>query len=166
MTDSPTDCAIWRGRSTTPEKGTAVIHIPSVVDVPVPAEDVFAYLSDPATNPQWSPNTLEVSDIPDGPTALGTRYRAQLKFFGRVNFLIDEFDPGHRVRFTCDPPGGQLLHRFIIDQIPGGTRINHLVEFEPRGLAVLAEPVIRFFTKRMVADLNKQMVRVVPAAVQ
>jgi uncharacterized protein YndB with AHSA1/START domain len=143
-----------------------VIHIRSIVDVPVPAEDVFAYLSDPATNPEWSPNALEVSDIPDGPTALGTRYRVKLKFFGRVNFLIDEFEPGHRVRFNCDPPGGQLTHRFIIDQIPGGTRINHVVEFEPRGLAVLAEPMIRFFTKRMVADLNKQMVRVVPAAVQ
>jgi uncharacterized protein YndB with AHSA1/START domain len=151
---------------TTPEKGTAVIHIPSVVDVPVPAEDVFAYLSDPATNPEWSPNALEVSDIPDGPTALGMRYRVKLKFFGRVNFLIDEFEPGHRVRFNCDPPGGQLLHRFIIDQIPGGTRINHLVEFEPRGLAVLAEPIIRFFTKRMIADLNKQLVRVVAAAAQ
>lgn len=96
-----------------------MIHIPSVVDVPVPAEDVFAYLSDPATNPEWSPNALEVSDIPDGPTALGTRYRVKLKFFGRVNFLIDEFEPGHRVRFNCDPPGGQLPHRFIIDQIPG-----------------------------------------------
>jgi hypothetical protein len=136
-----------------------VIHIPSVLEVPVPAEDVFAYLSDPATNPEWSPNTLEVSDIPDGTTALGTRYRANLKFFGRVNFLIDEFEPGQRVRFNCDPPGGQLLHRFIIEQIPGGTRINHLVEFEPRGLAVLAEPIIGFFTKKMVADLNKQISR-------
>jgi hypothetical protein len=48
----------------------------------------------------------------------------------------------------------------------GRPRINHLVEFEPRGLAVLAEPIIRFFTKRMIADLNKQMVRVFPAAVE
>ena len=143
-----------------------MIHIPSVVDVPVPAEDVFAYLSDPATNPEWSPNALEVSDIPDGPTALRTRYRVKLKFFGRVNFLIDEFEPGHRVRFNCDPPGGQLTHRFVIDQIPGGTRINHLVEFEPSGLAVLAEPITRFFTKRMIANLNKQMMRVVPLAVE
>lgn len=86
-----------------------MIHIPSVVDVPVPAEDVFAYLSDPATNAEWSPNALEVSDIPDGPTALGTRYRVKLKFFGRVNFLIDEFEPGHRVRFNCDPPAGNSL---------------------------------------------------------
>jgi uncharacterized protein YndB with AHSA1/START domain len=143
-----------------------VIHIPSVLEVPVPAEGVFAYLADPANNPEWSPNTLAVSDIPDGPTALGMRWRAKLKFFGRVNFLIDEFEPGHRVRFTCDPRGGQLLHRFIIDQIPGGTRINHLVEFEPRDLAVLAEPIIRFFTKKMIAELNKQLVRVVSAAVK
>jgi uncharacterized protein YndB with AHSA1/START domain len=143
-----------------------MIQIPSVVDVPVPAEDVFAYLSDPATNPEWSPNALEVSDVPDGPTGLGTRYRVKLKFFGRVNFLIDEFEPGRRVRFNCDPPGGQLTHRFIIDEIPGGTRINHLVELEPHGLAVLAEPITRFFTNRMIADLNKQMVSVIPAAVK
>ena len=143
-----------------------MIQIPSVVDVPVPAEDVFAYLSDPTTNPEWSPNALEVTDVPDGPTALGMRYRVKLKFFGRVNFLIDEFGPGQRVRFSCDPPGGQLTHRFIIDQIPGGARINHLVEFEPHGLAVLAQPITRFFTKRMIADLNKHMVEVVPAAVE
>lgn len=142
-----------------------MIHIPSVVDVPVPAEDVFAYLSDPATNPEWSPNALEVTDIPDGPTVLGMRYRVKLKFYGQVNFLIDEFEPGRRVRFNCDPPGGVLTHQFIIDAIPGGARINHLVEFEPRGIAVIAEPITRFFTKRMIADLNKQMARVVPAAV-
>ena len=143
-----------------------MIHIPSVVDVPVPAGDVFAYLSDPATNPEWSPNALEVSDIPDGPTALGTRYRVKLKFFGRVNFLIDEFESGRRLRFNCDPPGGLLTHRFIVDSIPGGTRINHLVEFEPNGLAVLAEPITRFFTRRMIADLNQRLAKVVPAAVE
>src|SRR5258708_37726 len=119
---------------TTP-KGRAVIQIPSVVDVPVPAEDVFAYLSDPATNPEWSPNALEVTDIPDGPTALGTRYRVKLKFFGRVNFLIDEVKPGHRVRFNCDPPGGVLTHRFIIHQIPGGARIHHLRQLGAHVLA-------------------------------
>jgi uncharacterized protein YndB with AHSA1/START domain len=43
-----------------------MIQIPSVVDVPAPAEDVFTYLSDPATNPEWSPNARDVSDIPDG----------------------------------------------------------------------------------------------------
>jgi hypothetical protein len=40
------------------------------------------------------PSALEVSDLPDGPLALGTRYRVRLKFFGPVNFLIDEFEPG------------------------------------------------------------------------
>lgn len=143
-----------------------MIQIPSVVDVPVPAEQVFAYLSDPATNPEWSPNALEVTNIPDGPTAIGMRYRVKLKFFGLVNFLIDEFEPGRKIRFNCDPPGGELTHQFIISQIPSGSRINHLVEMHPRGLAVLAEPIIRYFTKRMIADLNKQMVKVIPAAVE
>jgi hypothetical protein len=127
---------------------------------------VFAYLSDPTTNPEWSPNALEVTDVPDGPTALGTRYRVKLKFFGRVMFVVDEFEPGHRVRFSCDPAGGTLTHRFTVDEIPCGTRISHLVEMQPRGLAVLAEPITRFFSKKMIADLNKHLVRVVPAAVE
>jgi hypothetical protein len=32
--------------------------------------------------------------------------------------------------------------------------------------AVLAEPIIRFFTKTMIAHLNKHMARVVPAAIE
>ena len=141
-----------------------MIHIPSVVDVPVPADDVFAYLSDPATNPEWSPNALEMIDLPDEPIALGTRYRVRLKFFGPVNFVIDEFEPGHVFRVACDPPGGRLTHRIAVDPVPTGARINHLVEFEPHGLAVLAEPITRFFTKRMVSDLNRRLASVIPAA--
>jgi Polyketide cyclase / dehydrase and lipid transport len=143
-----------------------VIRIPSIVDVQAPAEDVFTYLSDPATNPDWSPNALELIEPPDGPLALGTRYRVRLRLFGPVSFLIDEFEPGRRFRVACDPPGGRLTHRFIIDAIPAGARINHLVEFEPHGLAILAQPILRFLQKRMVADLNNQLARVVPAAVK
>ena len=143
-----------------------MIHIPSVVDVQVPAEDVFTYLSDPATNPEWSPNALEVSDVPDGPMALGTRYRVRLKFFGHVTFVIDEFEPGRRFRVDCNPPGGRLTHRFIIESTAAGARINHLVEFETHGPAVLAKPIIGFFTRRMVKDLNERLARVVPAAVK
>jgi hypothetical protein len=87
-----------------------------------------------------------VSDIPDAPTALGTRYQVRLTFFGRVNFLIDEFEPVRGLRFNCDPPASNSLTGSSSTPFRAAPGSNHLVELKPHelkphGLAVLAERI-------------------------
>ena len=138
-----------------------MIRVSSIVDVDAPADVVFPYLSDPYRQSEWTPNFRELVQQPDGPPGLGTRYRGRLRLFGTVNFVIDEFEAGRMFRVDTDPPGARLTHRFIVTPVGDGSRISHQVELEPRGPLRLASPLIHVLLKLMIADLNRQMRRVV-----
>jgi hypothetical protein len=138
----------------------AMVRVASQVTVTPPPWVVFPYLSDPHNQREWTPNFLALETEPDGPPQLGTRYRGKLRLFGSVNFVIDRFEPGRLFRVDTDPPGGRLTHEFAVEASGDGSLIRHVVELQPRGAARLASPVMRVLIRIMVADLNRQMTRV------
>jgi len=137
-----------------------MIRVASTVQVRTSAAVVFAYLSDPCNQRQWTPNFLELEQAPATPVGLGTRYRGRLRAFGWVNFVIDEFDAGRSFRVDTDPPVGRLTHRFTVEADRAGSRVSHLVELEPRGPARLGAPLLHALIKLMVLDLNRHMANV------
>jgi hypothetical protein len=138
----------------------APITVPGEVHVRTAPDVVFDYLSDPANQVEWTPNFLELISGPDGPAGLGMRYRGRLKAFGVVNFVVDRYEPGRMFRVDTDPSVGRLTHRFEVLPEAGGSRVAHVVEFWPSGVAKLAGPLMKLLVKRMIADLNKQMTTV------
>jgi hypothetical protein len=137
-----------------------VIRVAATVKTHAPAPAVFAYLSDPLNQREWTPNFLELEQAPTRPIGLGTRYRGRLRAFGWVTFVIDEFDAGRTFRVDTDPPVGRLTHRFTVDADGHGARVSHLVELEPRGPARFGAPLLRLLIKLMVLDLNRHMTKV------
>ena len=140
---------------------TPVAPVPSSVHVGAPADEVFAYLSDPLNQREWTPNFLELVDGPHGGPGLGTRYRGRLRGFGTVDFVIDEYDPGRMFRVATGPKLIPLTHRFAVSPDGAGARIDHLVTCEPRGAMRLVAPLIGLSVRLMVLDLNRQMRRVI-----
>jgi uncharacterized protein YndB with AHSA1/START domain len=53
----------------------------TIIDRPV--EEVWSFVSDPANDPKWYQGTMEVKQISERPTALGTTFEAVLHFRGR-----------------------------------------------------------------------------------
>lgn len=138
----------------------APITVPGEVRVRTAPAVVFDYLSDPANQVEWTPNFLELTSGPDRPPGLGMRYRGRLRAFGEVNFTVDLFEPGRLFRVDTDPRVGRLTHRFEVIPDGTGSRVAHLVEFWPSGVARLAGPLMKLLVQRMIADLNKQMTSV------
>src|SRR5947209_806771 len=53
----------------------------TIIDRPV--EEVWRFVSDPGNDPQWYQGTVEVRQISEGPTAVGTTFEAVIQFRGR-----------------------------------------------------------------------------------
>ena len=44
------------------------------IDIPRPIDEVFAYVGDLETAPQWVPDLVSMRKVTEGPVGVGTRY--------------------------------------------------------------------------------------------
>ena len=71
-----------------------MIRVEHSVTIARPAEEVFAYASDPAKAPEWQGSLLEVTA--DGPLQRGTMLTETRKFLGKrmeSKLEIERFEP-------------------------------------------------------------------------
>lgn len=134
-----------------------MITVASALSVDTAPDVVFDYLSNPHNQVHWTPNFTELEEPPAPPIGLGSTYRGKLKAFGSALFTIDEYEPKTHFRVALDPRGGHLTHSFTVVGIDTGTRVDHEVGFEPKGVAKVMTPLMRKMIKKMVAKLDQQM---------
>ena len=70
------------------------------ITIHAPVEEVFAYLEDPLTNPEWLPGMVAVKDVMTTEDRIGSSYKwvykmAGIQFEGKSTTL--EFEPGQRL---------------------------------------------------------------------
>jgi uncharacterized protein YndB with AHSA1/START domain len=138
-----------------------MVTVSSSLVVDAAPRAVFAYLSNPDNQAEWTPNFLGLEEGPDRPPGVGMRYRGRLKAFGSVNFVVDDFVANEMFRVKTDPRVGVLTHRFTVAPDGDRCRISHVVELEPRGVFRLTAPALGVLLRRMVGDLDKQMATVI-----
>ena len=114
---------------------------------PRPIEEVFTFFRDPANLVRISPPELHMHLV-EGPPLIELGLRVVLKgrcggIPQRVVSEITAFDPP--VTFTdtqVEGPFGKWVHTHRLEAVPGGTRVNDHVEYEPPGglLGLVARP--------------------------
>jgi uncharacterized protein YndB with AHSA1/START domain len=115
-------------------------------------EDVFAVLSNPENAPKWSPNALEETLTSPRPVGVGSTRHAVVKTFGgrtaENDAVCTAFDLNRRIawRSTSAP----VPFEVTVDFIPhdGGTRIDSIWTWEPRGLVRVAAPLLDLLFRR------------------
>jgi uncharacterized protein YndB with AHSA1/START domain len=68
----------WRNRG-----GVQMVRITDSTIIDRPVEEVWRFVSDPGNDPKWYQGTMEVRQISEGPTAVGTTIEAVIQFRGR-----------------------------------------------------------------------------------
>jgi uncharacterized protein YndB with AHSA1/START domain len=116
-----------------------------------PVEDVFAVLTDPEKQPEWSSATHEARKTSPGPIGLGSRARFVAKFLGRRienESEVTEFEPNRR--FTAETKSGPFPFKIAMTFAPvdAGTRVDLTIEAEPGGFFRIAEPLFVSLGKR------------------
>jgi carbon monoxide dehydrogenase subunit G len=110
-----------------------------------PPEEVFAFLSDPDTLPEWQASALEARQESPGAMTTGTRIKEVRKFLGRRMETVVEvtaYEPGRQ--FSLKVASGPIPFqvRQNLHPVEGGTKIDVVIEGEPGGFFKLAEPLV------------------------
>ncbi|WP_369185614.1 SRPBCC family protein [Streptomyces sp. Y1] len=119
------------------------------VEVDRRVEEVFAYLADGRHDPEFSPRVLEITKVPDGPTAVGTVFRSTVKDAGLKTsrqFRITRMEAPRMIRWSeqsknlITAEGG-----YDLEPLSGGrTRVRIFNVLDGHGLGkLLLGPALR-----------------------
>jgi uncharacterized protein YndB with AHSA1/START domain len=126
-------------------RGRGVVE--AAVDVDRPAEQVFAYCTDPRNATAWNSSVDEVELLTDGPVGVDMRYRVHSSAGeGVVQYI--RFDPPRA--WTATSSGDRLDVRFEGEVVPleGRSHLRFRAELHPRGALRLLAPVVRQVLRR------------------
>ena len=122
-----------------------VMDIVRSVTVDQPVERVFTYLSDFTTTTEWDPGTVRTTrEVGDG--GVGTRYRNVSRFLGRETelvYVVEDLSPNERLRLRGE--NQTVVAHDTLSFMPnadGSTTVTYRAQFELKGLARLAAPLL------------------------
>ena len=122
-----------------------------------PVATVFDFILDGANNRLWRSSVIDVTPLTGKPYGVGSAFQQGLKGpGGRIDgdYKIIECKPNIFIQFevTAGPARPTGMYRF--EPEGQGTRVTFTLDFQPKGLAKLMEPMINQSMKSEVAMLS------------
>ncbi|MEM9565296.1 MAG: SRPBCC family protein [Actinomycetota bacterium] len=128
------------------------------------ADDVFAYLSDMANNPDWQRGQERCTWTSEPPLRLGSTYDQEARFLGRSivsSFEVVELLPGRRIRITST--GGTMpidVTRTVDPLDDGRCRVGAVVRGEaPMPMRLLGPLLDRLVRRSVEGDYQRLKAR-------
>ena len=118
----------------------------------LPAEEVFAYLSDFSNTKEWDPSTAQAERVDDGPIGEGSEFRLVTAFLGResaITYRVLEYNPPSTVSFRGENPTVVSLDRVTVASTGTGARITYDARLTLKGLLKLVDPLLALAFKRV-----------------
>jgi uncharacterized protein YndB with AHSA1/START domain len=106
------------------------------IDINVPPQKAFDYLSDVTKHAEWSSHGLSVEKTSPGPIAVGTTFSTTGHQMGTHTGVvtITELVPGQKVVYESSDDTGRMKHAFEVAPQNGGTRVTKSFETIKTGL--------------------------------
>jgi uncharacterized protein YndB with AHSA1/START domain len=134
-----------------PREGT------NTIEIAVPPEAVFDYMTDLRNEPRWNPQMVRVENVTTGDVGRGTRFR--VRFRRGVGEAVIEHTAFDRPRSWSSLSRSPLLDVEAAGRvvgIPSGSRLVILTRLHPHGPLRLATPLLRPWMHRTWAqDLRR-----------
>jgi len=124
-------------------------------------EQVFDYLTDPATLPDWQTTKVSVEQITPGPPAQGSRFREVTKAPGGKQFEqvteFTELDRPRRVTAHIVEGPYPIDGTWTFAPAPGGTEVHFVAEGELTGLLGKLGALTRILMSRQFAGYHRKL---------
>jgi uncharacterized membrane protein len=128
-----------------------VLEFENTIAIDRPTDEMFAFLSDFPNIPKWNYYVLEVRQLSEGPTAIGTTYH-QVRKTDQQDFRIIEFEPNRTVAVKTLPQSSPTFERrFTLYEEGDTTRIRDQWKLET-GRPALLERLARGRVKSAAAE--------------
>lgn len=119
--------------------------------------DVFAFLADGTTNPQWRDGVTDVR-LKSG-DGIGAIYEQGVKGpFGRrvpADYEITAYEPNRRIAFRAIAGPVRPEGAYELEPTPGGTRLTFTLSCSPSGWSKIMTPMVAKTMRSEVAQLDR-----------
>lgn len=136
-----------------------MVEVRGSAAVPMPAAELFAFVSDVTNNPTWQRGMVSCAWTTPPPLAVGSRYEQLATFLGREirsTFEVAELARGRRVRIVTVESTIPLDVTREVEPVTGGSRVTATIRGGPTGPAALLDPLTRRLVERSVrADYRR-----------
>lgn len=99
-----------------------MLEFENTIHIDCPIDEVFAFLSNFQNIPKWNYYVLEVRQLSEGPTGIGTTYH-QVRKTDEQNFLITEFEANRTVAVKTLPQSSPTFERKFVLYEEGHTTL-------------------------------------------
>jgi uncharacterized protein YndB with AHSA1/START domain len=116
--------------------------------VNAPREALFDLMADPATEPDWNPDAIEVHRTDDGPIGAGARWTGRYRGLGTLEIHLEGYERPERLVFALS--GSRMDMRWTFGFRADGetTRLTAQAELHPKGALKLASPWMGIVMRR------------------
>jgi hypothetical protein len=136
------------------------------IEIPRPADEVWAVVTDYATDTTWRKGITEMTPDRDGAPQVGTQVREVLHLGGKdyvTDTAVTEVGPGMSYRFAGEGNSGVVRGgRSVVASTPDSAVFTYDVELEPHAIPKIARPILRWWLqhslRRDLRRLRKSMV--------
>jgi uncharacterized protein YndB with AHSA1/START domain len=120
-------------------------HAENRIVIDRPAKEVFDFLLDGANNPKWRTGILDIQRKPGTPPGVGAAFTQGMKGpTGRIDadYVVRECVPGSLIRFEVTAGPARPTGVFALEKKGTSTEVTFTLDFQPKGLAKLMDPMI------------------------
>jgi uncharacterized protein YndB with AHSA1/START domain len=132
------------------EANVALITRTQVINRPV--DQVFRVVADAGNFADWNPTIRSSRSLDDQPPGNGSRFEWDLRGFGKVVQEFEEFERNVRVRIVPHIKTLEGGHRFSFTVDGDGTRIDHELEMNPKGIFRVLAPMMGIIGRKNLRD--------------
>ncbi len=113
-----------------------------------PLVDVFAVVSAPGSYADWNPAISASRPLDDGAASVGARFEWTLAGFGEHIVQVAEYEENSRILLAPQSSMFGGGHLFVLTERDAGTRIDHTLHMNPRGIWKLMTPIMGMMDRR------------------
>ena len=118
---------------------------------------VFDFVLDGTKNPLWRTAVMDIQPVPGKPSGVGAVYKQGLKGPGgrRIDgdYEITECTPNAAIAFQVISGPARPNGTYRFESVGNATRVTFVLDFKPKGLAKLMDPIITRTMRGEVATL-------------
>lgn len=125
-----------------------ILEASVVIDKAV--EDVYEFVANPANDPRWHTDIIDVRMPPGAEVEVGTVFTVVVKFMGRRTGTVEisDLQPGRLIEYTTRDGTIRPIARCLMEPIDGGTRFTRHVEIPQDGFLRVVGPALRGTAQR------------------
>lgn len=131
-------------------------HAEGKITIDRPVQMVFDFILDGANNPLWRPSVVDIKPLAEKPYGIGSAFKQGLKGpGGRIDgdYQITECEPNQIIEFQVIAGPARPTGTYHFETDERSTTVTFVLDFQPKGLAKLMNPMIQSSMQSEVATL-------------